>query len=219
MKKIQLNKLNFYILFSICLIMLACAGSIPTLKEPVEGKNLLIGSIIFENSGFKNLNEVYTDNLEVAIIGICTKNGEEKIFGKWISTDKDGYFFIPNVPDGKYALKSLRVNLSGQAYLTIANEFRTTVDNYRIWPTENVTFSGTFFDIRPNEKIINLKHNYFTLFENQEIRYGSYDKIADFKASNGEMISRPMIFSYFIEQYPESGWKSYLQKVLDTYEY
>jgi hypothetical protein len=200
-------------------LVLGCAATLPKMEEPAEGKNLIIGSVIFENNGYQDRNDVYFDNIEVAIIGIYKDNGKEKIFGKWIRTDKNGYFFIPNVPDGRYALKGLRINMSGQAFLTIVNEFRTLVDNYKIWPTENITFSGEYFNTKPQNRIVNLKHNYFTFFQNREIRYGAYDKIDQFQASNGDVITRPMIFKYFIENYPQSGWNKYLQKILDTYEY
>jgi len=212
-------KTKVLLALGLTLIVLGCAGSLPTLKEPVEGKNLIIGSVIFENRGYQDRNEIYFDNIDVAIIGIYKKNGTDKIFGKWTRTDKNGYFFISNVPDGKYALKAIRVNLSGQAYITIANEFRTLVDNYKLWPSENITFSGDKFNTRPNKRIVNLKHNYFTFFHNREIRYSAYDKIDQFQASSGDVVSRPMIFKYFINQYPESSWKQYLQAVLDTYKY
>lgn len=210
---------NGIALLVLLVLIYGCAATLPKLEEPVEGKNLIIGSVIFENNGYQNRNDVYFDGIEVAVIGIYKENGEEKVFGKWTVTDKNGYFFIPNVPDGRYGLKALRINMSGQAYLTIVNEFRTKVDNYKVWPTEQVAFSGEFFDVKPQNRIINLKHNYFTFFQNQEIRYGSYDKIDQFQASTGELISRPMIFKYFIDNYPQSGWKQYLQKILDTYKY
>jgi hypothetical protein len=200
------------------LFILNCASTTNTLQEPIEGKNLIIGSIIFENNGYQNRNEVFFDNIDVAIIGLYKEDGKEKVFGRWTTTDKYGNFLIPNVPDGKYAVKAIRINLAGYAYLTFANEFRTQVDNYRLWPTENVAFSGTFFDTRPVERIVNLKHNYFTCFVNQEIRYGAYDIISEFQASNAEMISRPLIFKNFIDRFPESGWTQYLKKVSDTYK-
>jgi len=208
---------KFIFIVPLLILIISCAGTLPSMKEPVEGKNLIIGSVIFENNGYQNRNDIYYDNIEVAIIGIYKENGKEKVFGKWTRTDKNGYFFIPNVPDGRYGLKGLRINMSGQAFLTIVNEFRTLVDNYKIWPSENITFSGQYFDVKPQNRIVNLKHNYFTFFQNQEIRYGSYDKIDQFQASNGEIVSRPMIFKYFIDNYPQSGWKEYLQQILDTY--
>ena len=197
------------------LVMLNCAGSLTSMKEPSEGKNLIIGSVIFENNGYQNRNDVYFSNLEVAIIGIYNEDGNEKVYGKLVFTDKNGYFFIPNVPDGRYAVKGIRVNLAGQAYLTITNEFRTAVDNYQIQPTENIVYSGTLFDNRPNNRVINLKHNYFTIHPNSEIRYGAYDKIEEFKASNGELLSRPLIYESFIKKYPESGWNKYLQEIIE----
>jgi len=204
-------------IFLSALFILNCAGTTSMMKEPIEGKNLIIGSIIFENNGKNNRNEVFFDNLEVAIMGYYEENAKEKVFGKWIYTDENGYFFIPNVPAGRYAVKAIRVNMSGQSFITVANEFRTMVDNYKLSP-ENIAFSGTYFDTRPTERIVNLKHNYFTIFPNSEIRYGSYDMIAEFTASNGEKISRPLIFKYFIEKYPETGWNEYLNKVLSTYK-
>lgn len=212
-----MNK-NYIVFLLIILFGLNCAGTTTNMKEPMEGKNLVIGSIIFENNGYQNRNEIYFENIEVAIMGIYEENGKEKVFGKWTTTDNNGYFFVPNVPNGKYALKAIRVNLAGQAFLTIVNEFRSMIDNYKLWPSENVAFSGTYFDTRPVERIVNLKHNYFTFFQNQEIRYGSYDMIKEFQASNGEIISRPLIFRHFIETYPASGWTEYLKKIFSTYK-
>jgi len=207
------------LLMPLVLFILSCAGGIPSMEAPLPGKNLIIGSIIFENKGYENRNDVYFENLDVAIIGIYEENGKEKVFGKWTTTDKNGYFFLPNVPDGKYALKAFRINMSGQAYVTVTNEFRSNVDNYKVWPTENIAFSGTFFDAGPVNHVINLKHNYFTFYLNQEIRHGAYDRIDEFKAANGEVLSRPMIFQYFMDTYPQSGWNPTLKAILDTYEY
>lgn len=215
----MLMKTKILFLAVLTSIFMGCAGGIPSMEEPVEGKNLIIGSIIFENKGYQNRNDIYFENLDVAIIGIYEENGKEKVFGKWTTTDKNGYFFFPNVPDGRYALKGFRVNMAGQAYITINNEFRSKVDSYKIWPTENIAFSGTYFETTPNKNIINLKHNYFTFFLNQEIRHGAYDRIDQFKAANGEMVSRPMIFEYFIDTYPESGWNEAMKEILATYEY
>ncbi|MDH7561502.1 MAG: hypothetical protein QHJ34_14960 [bacterium] len=195
-------------------LLVACAGGMASLQEPVEGKHLLIGSVIFENSGYQNRNDVYFANVEVAVIGYSQEDGKEKLFGKWVVADENGYFFIPNVPDGKYALKGLRVNMPGVAFLTIANEFRSTVSNYEIQPTETVAFSGTFFDIGPENRIVNLKHNYFTLFSNREIRHGAYDRISAFTASNGQEIERPPIFQYFLEKFPHTGWRPFLEAEL-----
>jgi hypothetical protein len=214
MKK-YLKIINLFILVP---FLLDCAGGFSGLKEPELGKNLIIGSIVFENNGYQNRNEVYYDNLEVAIIGYYKENGKEKLFGKWIYTDKNGYFSIANVPNGKYALKGIRVNLSGRAYLTIANEFKSGVDNYQIQPIENIAFSGTHFNTEPSNQIINLKNNYFTIFQNREIRHGAYDKIQAFKSASSEMISRPLIFKHFIGSFENSGWVGYLKKELAKFE-
>lgn len=202
-------------MLSVAASVVGCAGGLASLQEPVEGRNLLIGSVVFENSGYQNRNDVYFANIEVAIIGYYQEKGKEKLFGKWVVADDNGYFFVPNIPDGKYALKGLRINMPGVAFLTIANEFRSTVSNYEIQPTETVAFSGTFFDIRPENRIVNLKHNYFTLFSNREVRHGAYDMIAAFTASNGQVVERPPIFQYFVDKFPQTGWRPFLEAELE----
>jgi len=202
----------------IVMFFLSCAGGLTGLKEPEPGKNLLIGSIVFENKGYQNRNEVFVDGIEVAIIGYYEENGKEKLFGKWLFTDKDGYFFIPNVPDGVYALKAIRVNMSGRSYLTIAKDYKTGVDNFQIQGNPEVAFSGTHFDIKQSNRIISLKNNYFTIHTNREIHHGAYDKIDEFKASTGDFLSRPFIFKYFMGKYPESSWYEYLKKELSRFE-
>ncbi len=211
-------KSKLYYLLLTGLFIFSCAGGMSGLKEPEPGKNLLIGSLLFENNGYQNIHEIYVENLEVAIIGYYQENGQEKLFGRWLFTDKNGYFYIPNLPDGKYALKAIRINMSGRSYLTISKDFNSGVDNYQIRGSENVAFSGTHFDTRQSNRIISLKNNYFTIHPNREIHQGSYDQIQAFTASNGEMLARPFVYKYFMEKWPESGWYDYLQKELSNFQ-
>lgn len=211
-------KLKVIYCLLIGLFLISCAGGLSGLKDPEPGKNLLIGSIVFENKGYQNRNELFIEGIDVAIIGYYEENGKEKLFGKWLITDSKGYFYIPNVPDGKYALKAIRVNMSGRAFLTIAKEYKTGVDNFQIQGSENVPFSGTHFNLRPSNRIISLKNNYFTIHTNSEIHQGAYDKIDAFTAANGENVSMPFIYKYFMEKWPESGWHEYLKKELSKFE-
>jgi hypothetical protein len=216
MEKKMKSKLLYLLLVG--LFVFSCAGGMSGLKEPEPGKNLLIGAILFENKGYQNRNELYVENLEVAIIGYYEENGKEKLFGKWLFTDKDGYFYIPNVPDGKYALKAIRVNMEGRAYLTIAKDYKSGVDNFQIQGSENVPFSGTHFNTTQSNRIINLKNNYFTIHTNREIHQGAYDRIEAFTAANGEMVARPFVYKHFMEKWPESGWYEHLQKELSKFQ-
>ena len=67
-------KAKIFFLAVLTIIIMGCAGGIPSMQEPVEGKNLVIGSIIFENKGYQNRNDLYFENLDVAIIGVYEEN-------------------------------------------------------------------------------------------------------------------------------------------------
>lgn len=198
-------------LILVLVFLVSCGTSIQTIQEPMQNQNLIIGSIIFDIDGYEeNFTTLYR-NIEVAIVGRNVKDGMFRDFGRWTTTDENGYFFIPNVPDGEYAIKGFRAYLIGLGELTIENELIDPQYNfYEIDDENTLSFGAELFDTRSNQRIINFKHNYFKLYRGKIIDFKRFDRIRDLKLSMGDVLNRNPAPVYFIEKYENSGWNSYL---------
>lgn len=199
-------------------IVLNCGGGGALMAPPEEGKNFLMGSMLVENIGSNDRYTHFVKDIEVAILGFYDEGGKEKVFAKWVVTDTAGYFFIPNVPDGNYVIKGFRVDIE-TAFITIANDFRSGVSNYRR-SSQNIAFaaSGDHFENLSKNRVVNLKHNRFTLHEGGEVRHGRHDVVTNHKTVDGAIIERPFIHEYFLEKYPDSGWDQILRDDLRFYK-
>jgi hypothetical protein len=205
------NRLTAVILVCFfCLI--SCGTSIQLLPEPAEKKNLLIGSIIFDINGYKDTFLICQDNVEVAIIGRYMEDGRFKNFGRWVTTDENGYFCLANIPEGEYAIKGFQVYVMGLGDLKIINDLHDPQNNYYELRNEDIiNFGGDLFDTKNNQRIVNLKHNIFTIFNSEFIEFTRYDRLRDYKLSTGEIFNSHRVPAYFIEKYEESGWVRYLE--------
>lgn len=204
-----------FILILIFIVSLSCGTSIQTLPEPIQDNSLIIGSIIFDIDGLENNFTTLYRNIDVAIVGRYIKDGMMHHFGSWTTTDDNGYFFIPNVPDGEYAIKGFRAYLIGLGELTIENELIDPQYNYfELDPDNSIAFGAELFDTRSNQRIINFKHNYFKLHRSKMITFMRYDRIDDLKLSMGDLLNRKPAPIYFIEKYNVNNWNSYLNMQL-----
>lgn len=205
----QKSVLSILMLIAIC--FLNCGTSIQTLPEPMQDNNLVIGAIIFDIDGYQeNFTTLYR-NIEVAIVGRYIKDGMIQNFGRWATTDENGYFFIPNVPDGEYAIKGFRTYVIGLSELTIENQLIDPMYNYYELDDENtISFGGELFDTRSDRRIVNFKHNYFKLHRSKIVNFTRFDKVDDLKLSMGDVLNRKPVPVYFIEKYEGSSWENYL---------
>lgn len=199
------------ILLPAIIIYLYCSTTVKMLPEPVENKNLIIGSLIFDIDGYEDNFITIQGNIEMVIIGKYVKDNDIKNFMQWTTTDENGYFYIPNVPDGEYAIKGFRTHLIGLGNLTIENELIDPQRNYfEIKAQDIISSSGELFDTRSYQRIINFKHNIITLHRGGIIDDDWYNRIQNLKLSTGEIIDRPPVPIYFIEKFEGSGWEDYL---------
>ena len=191
--------------------LIACSTSVQMLPEPIEKKNLLIGSIIFDINGYLDTFLTVCDNIEVAVIGRYFEDGRLKNFGQWATTDKEGYFYIANVPEGEYAIKGFRVFVMGLGNLKIINELNDPRQNYFELRNEDIiNFGGELFDTKSNRRIVNLNHNIFTIDHTEIIKFRRYERLRDYKLSTGEIIDSPPVPVYFMDKYEGSAWDLYL---------
>lgn len=215
--------------FSLILVSLSlfmCASGINVvLTEPEERNVLLVGNIIFILDSYQGRQEVYKDGIEVAVAGRYGNNDES--FMKWTMTDSAGYFFFPNAPaNGKFEVKGLRFYVRGGGAIALTKNFRDVRDQYRSVGWDGIIFSGVNFNKVPeflsDNRIVNLKHNYFIIRPSGDIEHKTFDQIVDYKADVAfeVNINTPLIYDYFIEneKFENSAWVPFLKKVSPNYK-
>ena len=206
-----MDRKSLLILLVVAINLFNCSSSVQMLPEPVENKNLLIGSLIFDIDGYQDNFTAIRQNIEIVIIGRSVKEGDFKNFSQWTTTDENGYFFIANVPDGDYAIKGFRTHLIGLGNLIIENELMDPERNYfELKNSDIISMTGNLFDVRPNQRIINFHHNIITLHRSGIIEDEKYDRLQEVKLATGEILNCPPVPIYFMEKYEGSGWDSFL---------
>ena len=200
------------VLLSILILFFSCSSSIKMLPMPVENKNLLIGSLIFDVNGYNDKYLTVRENIEIAIVGNYVEKGELKKFGEWTITDENGYFYLANVPDGEFVIKGFRIHSIGADNLTISNELIDPNENYYELKSEDIIYlQANFFDTKSKQGIVNFKHNVFTIHSNEFIQHMKHSILRDVKLSTGEVISEPSVPQYFLDKFAGTPWINYLE--------
>jgi hypothetical protein len=190
---------------------LNCSTTGQMSQEPLEKKNLLIGSLIFDIDGYEENFTTIRQNIDVAIIGRYLEGGTFHNFGQWVSTDKNGYFYLENVPDGEYAIKGFQTRFIGIGDLLIANELIDAERNYyELQDNDIISFTGDLFDTSSSQRIVNFQHNLFVLHRGGIVSAERYNRIQDLKLSTGEVINHQPVPFYFAEKFEGSGWETIL---------
>ena len=109
MKKI----ISDYSILFIIILYFGCGPSVSQFKmqQPEKGKCIVVGAILVENNGVDDYYEVHKSKITVIIVGKSIVNGEESVEGYRVKTDENGYFFLPNAPQGAYVVKGLELSL------------------------------------------------------------------------------------------------------------
>ncbi|MDZ7264736.1 MAG: carboxypeptidase-like regulatory domain-containing protein [candidate division KSB1 bacterium] len=203
-------KLLLLALFSL-LAHLTCSTTGQMLPEPLPGQNLIIGSLLLDIDGYQDNFASIEKNIEVAIIGRYEKDGQIQRFGQWATTDENGYFYLPNIPAGEYAIKGFKTRWSGLGDLTIANELVDPQRNYyERLESDIIPFTGDLLQVRSDRGVINFGHNIFTLHRSGIVRLQHYDRVRDVKLATGEIIQKPPVPYYFAEKFADTGWENIL---------
>jgi len=210
-----MNLKLIFITILISAFIISCSSSVQMLPEPIENKNLLIGSLMFDIDGYEDNFTTIRQNIEVVIIGRFVQDGNIKNFGQWVTTDENGYFFIANVPNGEYAIKGFRTYLIGLGNLIVENELIDPQRNYFELKNEDViSMTGELFDVRSNQRIVNFRHNIITLHRSGIINNQRFDRLQDVKLSTGEVLNSLPVPIYFLEKFEGTGWENYLNSQL-----
>jgi hypothetical protein len=197
------NVIRFLIALSF-VILSACGPSVSQLKmiEPENGKCIVAGAILVENNGVDDFYVAHKSKIIVVIVGKSTINGEESIEGYRIKTDENGYFFLPNVPQGAYVIKGIELSLGygGQTLITsrwdgarqIYHPAAHMIDYVvRSWPEE------------VSKCVNDLGINYFMIDPSMGIYSNTYSHLTDNVLALKDLthtMSYPAV--YYQEKYP-----------------
>jgi len=207
------------LLIAVSVLSFSCASTLGVFKEPTtEDTMLVIGHIVLEDDYFSDELNTYTKNIEVAVVG---KTNAGKELGLWTKTDENGYFAIADVPKGEYALKGIRTIIGRSSAVTITNRLRLSTDPYRVETAEKpITFNAQYYPLEPVGRIQSLQHNLFKLDQmsgqTSQANTNMLFTIKEYKTVTGEIINVGPVEDYFIEKYPDTAWKPFLESSKET---
>ncbi|HFE52703.1 MAG TPA: hypothetical protein ENK07_04620 [Bacteroidetes bacterium] len=202
-------------------LLLGCAGTskMNVFEEPVSDQTgIVIGNVLVESRYFEERPELYRANIDVAVIGEVTENGKKKIHGYWATTDDQGYFFLTNVPIGKYAIKGIRFSTNQGTLLTITNSLRYAGSTYVIDRKETIIFDGSYFPVEPKGRVINMGYNHFVIDQTTRstghVDHLQLPRLVNYQVITGEKLNLGPVEEYFIQKYPNSAWVQVLKQAV-----
>ena len=202
------TKVLYAFLLSLGIVILSCSFAGRTLPEPKNDKNIVvIGSIAIDLFEYRGMTKTFRSGVKVILAG-RHKEGEKVVHKDyWVNTDERGYFFLPNVPEGDYALRGFRFQTVGSDFfLTAINPLRTENEKYVISRAAKIPDGAFFFKFPQFNRNINLRHNYFIVDRGQEVHPHVYFRLDNLRLVTGEILQEPDVESYFKGRYPQSLW-------------
>ena len=211
-----MERFNNLLLSLIFILIVGCATTAPNIQEPVDDRCLIIGAIILDIDGYRDLNTSLFEHIDVAIVGETVAEQGIKRVAFWAETDENGYFYVENVPPGRYALKGIKARSIDIGELTLVNELTDAARNYfQISPANDIPMTGDLFDLKDNHRIVNFQYNVFTLHRNGIVDFRRMKLIRNFKLSAGDVIDLPPVPSHFLDEFPACGWSAFLELQLN----
>ena len=198
-------------------VFIGCSVPPPTIDEPVsEDTYIVMGAVILEDDYFTNFPTVYLGDIEVAILAEYVEDGIPKTAGYWARTDENGYFYLANVPPGRYALTGIKVFLNDQTWLVISNPLTEEDSDFEVNFSDHIGFIGSYFDIRPRGRIVNLQNNYFSVDSRSrgygDVKYLRRRELRGLRLVNGLSYDLIPAEKYFIRQFGNSGWADIIRE-------
>lgn len=216
----QVIRMLFVFLTASLLFFFGCAGTgngIKTLDEPQESGVLFIGNINVENinQGFEFDNWDYP--MQVVIVG----KGKDDVLKKYtVTTDRKGYFFLPNVPVGQYAIKAVIVPLFGSQPIKLINDLDSYDSQfYRLrHPEEEVEATAKWLPLAGEARILNFDITWLGLriADVEDISSLTIGKVLMQKSkdaltskrfwNDGYAYTRITPLDYFKQKFPQASW-------------
>jgi hypothetical protein len=196
--------------------IIGCAGGYVTnrLTEPIGDGMLIIGSVIVENVGYRQRREFYTSDIEISIMADQVVDGEMVRKNISLFAEKDGYFCVENIPQGRYTLKGVRIFSPGGDW-TIWNELRMPNERWAVGPAEyRYAFTGEYFHFTPVDNVYNFMHNIFSVAIGGDAYYANRPRLRGEAFYLADTYTRGFVEEYFIDKFPDSGWTPILRELL-----
>ena len=206
-------------LFSLFWII-QCAGTTDMgrfFEEPNDDGIIIVGNVIIENIDQEFSFQNWDLGAQVVILG---KTDDGTTTHYTVTTDKEGYYFLTNVPAGQYVIKAVILPMFGGQPIKLVND-RNSQDSrfYRMrHPTEPIEFTAKWFPERENGHILNLGIMWLGLRAAQlsDISSKTIGEVLMAKFSNGikgeklynygYIYTRENPLLYFKNKHPNSSW-------------
>jgi len=153
MKKITI----IFFLLSI-FVFIRCAGpamGLKNLEEPKVNSVIIVGNVIIENINQEFSFENWDYGGQAVIVGIA---GGDTITHYTADIDAQGYYCLPNIPSGRYALKAVVLPVPGGVPLKLVNDLSSNNSEfYRMrHPELPIEYTAKWLTSKVEGRIINL---------------------------------------------------------------
>ena len=190
--------------FLAIIILSGCGTSATQLKmqEPEEGKCIVVGAVLVENNGVDDFYKPIKSKITVIIVGKSIIDGEEVIEGYRLRADDDGYFYLPNVPQGSYVLKGIEVSIGYSGLTLITSRWDGTRQIFQ--PTPNmIDYVVRSWPEEVSECVNDIGINYMMIDPTMGIYFDRFSELKDnvlALKNTAHTMSSPE--KYFQEKYP-----------------
>jgi len=210
--------MNKRIVLSIALLILACAQGVQNLDEPNSSESMLvIGRVIIEGQTDYNITEIVRKGNKIGIFGL-TEAGEQVHY--YAYTDANGYFALPNVPPGQYAIQGVNAYIHQVGTYTLYNPLEQGGSVFRFNRGEYYTFGGEYFPFQTRGRVLSLQNHIFRIMlVNRSLRplgHQIYPRLENVELLDGTVLNDGAVESYYIDLFPSSAWVSELEKSLQN---
>ena len=191
-----------------------------SLDERVDDTLLLVGCVIIEPEKYMH------QPLQIQFAHEPV--GKTKLKSVWGRTDSQGYFILPNMPAGRYAISDVwQEKMPDDIWLASDPGDLDTPWHYISFnyypPLPGLSIPQQWPEIHEGG-IINFKYLIITIDESMPLQVmdSQFDRIRAYERSSlvgdsflsGRVYNRPSIPAYLLDKYPESEWAPYLRRLL-----
>ena len=210
----------YVILFLCLLLVIGCAstsGGLKNLEEPKEDSVLILGDVLVENIdedfSFKN----WDYSFKVVVVG---KSNDGTMNHYTVTTDARGYYCIPNVPAGQYALKAIILFVVGGMPIKLVNDLTDYNSKFYCMrhPEQPIEYTAQWLPAKVDGRIINFNIRWFGLrsaeVADMDVKARGKILLQKFSKSiqnkrfydQGYIYSRQEPLTHFESKFPNSGW-------------
>lgn len=204
----------------ITIYLVGCASSTTGLKvlpEPESNTVMVIGCVLLENIDRDLAFAEWNRTLKVIIL---RRERDGTIKHYTVETDRDGYYCLPNLPEGAYLLKAVIFQVPGERPQIIVNDFQSAVTRYYLMrhPENGIEYTANWFPAETNERIIDQHITWFglrrsrledmTLHSVGKVLVTTHSEKIETKrlSRDGYRYSREAPLVYLREKFPDSSW-------------